>query len=101
MRSRRRDSRLRLIHSREPDLVKMRGGVGVPAREGASREEVQDTPRLPLPLNSCTVLVNLHDREIGVLKLRGCIYHPKEEPRRPDWRSSRVTHYARETDGGE
>ena len=64
-------------HSREPNLTKMCGGVVILARVGITCVELEKAPQLALPLNSCSVLVYLHDNDLEALKITGVYLPPK------------------------
>ena len=61
------------------DGTRMRRGVVILVRSGgASRELARDlSPKLTLPLYSCTILVYLDDVEHGALKIKGVFLPPE------------------------
>ena len=63
--------------SRGTKLVKMCGGVVILASVGVTCTELENAPRVALPLDSCSVMVYLRDQGMGAQKITGVYLPPK------------------------
>ena len=63
--------------SRGPNLVKMCGRVVTLARVGVTCTELENAPRVALPLNSRSVMAYLRDQGMGAQKITGVYLPPK------------------------
>ena len=54
--------------SREPEVVKICGGVAIYVRTGLHYKKLDSLPRPELPLTTCSILLYAHDEQIKTLR---------------------------------
>ena len=62
--------------SREPEVVKICGGVAIYVRKGLHHKKVDFLPRPADPMTTCSILLYVHDEQIKTLRVTAVYFPP-------------------------